>query len=76
MNMWPLSKIGPDSGDYLQVWNLAGDELAVRTGGWRRCQLAGCTGVQVGLRWPDRRITWACTKGLLPRLDGDWQIAH
>jgi hypothetical protein len=48
----------------------------MRTGGWRHCQMTSCNGVQVGLRWPNRRITWACVKGLIQRPDGDWQVVR
>lgn len=38
----------------------------VLTGGSRRCQLEGCTGRKLGVRWPDGKITWPCTKGMQP----------
>jgi hypothetical protein len=34
------------------------------TGGVRRCQLDGCPGIRVGVRWPDGRMTWPCTEGM------------
>ena len=34
------------------------------TGTTRRCTLEGCTGVRVGTRWPDGKITWPCSKGM------------
>ena len=65
--------IGPD--EYVAVWDREGRERGLRTGGIRHCALEGCTGVRVGVRWPDGKLTWPCTKGLHQRLDGDWQIA-
>lgn len=35
------------------------------TGGFRPCQLAGCCGKRIGVRWPqDGRITWPCSRGM------------
>ena len=43
----------------------------------RRCSLEGCTGRQLGVRWPDKSITWPCTKGMrqLEEKEDTWQIA-
>ncbi len=30
----------------------------------RRCQLEGCNGKRLGVKWPDGRTTYPCTKGL------------
>jgi hypothetical protein len=38
--------------------------VGITTGTLRDCTLEGCTGVKVGVRWPDGGITWICTKGL------------
>lgn len=65
--------IGPD--EYQFIWNREARERGQRTGGIRHCGLDGCTGVRVGTRWPDGKITWPCTKGLIARADGDWQIS-
>ena len=32
------------------------------TGGWRRCYV--CSGIRMGVRWSDGRITWICSKSL------------
>lgn len=35
------------------------------TGSTRRCQLEGCLGVRLAVRWADsQRLTYPCTKGL------------
>jgi hypothetical protein len=34
------------------------------TGGSRPCQLEGCRGLRIAVRWPDKSITYPCTKGL------------
>ena len=59
--------------EYRIVWNKAGTKFSVRTGGTRRCPMAGCTGLRVFLRWSDGRITYPCTKGLVERSDGSYQ---
>lgn len=33
-------------------------------GSVRRCQLEGCSGVRVTVRWSDGTITYPCSKGL------------
>lgn len=35
------------------------------TGGTRHCQMAGCTGLRIAVRWPDGKLTWPCTKGMV-----------
>lgn len=50
------------------VWSRGGKEEGRATGTFRQCQMEGCTGVRVGVRWRrDKRITWPCSKGM--RLD-------
>lgn len=44
------------------------------TGSTRRCQMEGCSGVRVMVRWPNGKITWPCAKGLKLRKDDHWQI--
>ena len=34
------------------------------TGGWRLCPSHGCTGIRMGVRWSDGKITWICSKSL------------
>lgn len=40
------------------------------TGGTRHCRLEGCTGRRIGVRWPDKHITWPCSKGMVYSPDG------
>ncbi len=42
----------------------ASGEEGHTTGTFRACQLEGCTGTRVGVRWPDGKLTWPCTKGM------------
>jgi len=49
-------------------------EVGVLTGGCHRCTLEGCTGRRLAVRWPDGKHTFPCTKGMLTRPDGQWQI--
>jgi len=44
------------------------------TGGTRRCPLDGCTGLRVGVRWPDGKLTWPCTKGMRKLSPEKWKI--
>ena len=34
------------------------------TGGSRKCQLEGCTGRALAVRWDDGKLTYPCTKGM------------
>ncbi len=45
----------------------------VVTGATRRCTLEGCVGQRLGVRWPDGKITWPCTKGMEFK-NNAWQI--
>jgi len=61
-----------ESYDYRQEWP-KGSVLFSRdrklkghtTGGFRLCRLEGCGGLRIGVRWPDKKITWPCSKGLV-----------
>ncbi len=44
-----------------------GQHVGELTGGSRACRLAGCTGVKLGVRWEDKRVTFPCSKGLEQR---------
>jgi hypothetical protein len=56
------------------VYSRHGSERGELTGGVRACPMEGCTGQRLGVRWPDKRITWPCTKGMSMNEDGQWQI--
>lgn len=47
----------------------------VLTGSERHCQLEGCLGRRLGVRWPGGRMTWPCTKGMkIVQRGKAWQI--
>jgi hypothetical protein len=39
-------------------------ECGVATGGSKRCQMEGCNGLRVCVRWENGKKTWPCSKGL------------
>lgn len=41
-----------------------GKSIGTLTGSKHRCQMEGCTGRRVGVRWNDGKISFPCTKGL------------
>ncbi len=49
-----------------KVLSRDGKQEGALTGGRRRCQLAGCNGIRVVVRWADNKVTYPCTKGLEP----------
>ena len=56
-----------------RVLSRDGAESGWTTGGVRPCQLEGCGGTQIGVRWKNGKLTWPCTKGM--RKDqGTWRI--
>ena len=56
------------------VWNRGGKFKGRTTGTTRRCRMEGCLGICLGVRWPDGKLTWPCTKGMKERKNGDYQI--
>ena len=56
------------------VWSRDGAEAGKATGGSRQCAMEGCRGLRIGVRWPDGKLTWPCTKGTMERPDGSSQI--
>ena len=44
------------------------------TGGTRRCSLEGCGGYRIGVRWPDKKLTWLCVKGLENITEDIWKL--
>lgn len=51
-----------------------GKEKGVTTGGERRCQLEGCGGRRIAVRWPKGNLTMPCTKGMDTLEDGLMKI--
>lgn len=39
------------------------------------CQLEGCRGLRLAVKWPNGKVTRPCTKGMLTRPDGALQIS-
>ena len=54
------------------IYSRDGKMKGVATGGQRRCQLHGCTGMRIAVRWPDGKLTYPCSKGIAKRKR--WQI--
>lgn len=38
------------------------------------CQMTGCTGMRIGVRWADGRRTYPCSKGCTQINEHTWQI--
>jgi len=49
-------------------------EVGTPTGGTRRCNLTGCTGTRIAVRWEDGQLTYPCTKGLDQTDPSKWRI--
>ena len=56
------------------VWSKDRTVQGKATGGERVCQMAGCNGRRIVVRWPDGKITHPCTKGMEWKGDNEWQI--
>lgn len=51
-----------------------GGETGRATGSTHRCRMHGCNGRRITVRWPDRKITHPCTKGMERAPDGGWRV--
>lgn len=51
-----------------------GRRLGTATGANKRCQLEGCRGRRIAVRWGDARVTHPCTRGMEALADGSWKI--
>jgi hypothetical protein len=49
-------------------------KAGITTGALHRCRLEGCTGFRVTVKWPNGRITHPCSKGLLDRKGGGFEV--
>lgn len=51
--------------------------VGLTTGSAHRCQMEGCMGLRVAVRWPESgrkvRVTYPCSKGM-ERRDNEWRI--
>jgi hypothetical protein len=57
----------------IKVWARGLKEYGLTTGTEKHCQLEGCTGMRIGVKWPGGNTTWPCSKGMKPYRKG-WQI--
>jgi hypothetical protein len=58
----------------MKVYSSNGKMSGKVTGSERHCQLEGCRGTRMGVRWSDGKLTYPCTKGMKVRKDGNYQI--
>ena len=49
----------------LKVIARGGRKIGRTTGNEKCCNLEGCTGRRLHVRWKDGKFTWPCTKGML-----------
>lgn len=41
-----------------------GKSIGTLTGGERHCQMEGCTGRRLGVRWKNGKLSFPCSKGM------------
>lgn len=56
------------------VWSKGRETAGKATGGERVCQMSGCTGTGIVVRWPSGKITIPCTKGMKKTGENEWEI--
>lgn len=56
------------------VWSRDGEIKGVASGSVHRCQLEGCRGVRISVKWANGQITFPCSEGMLFNVDGSAQI--
>ena len=70
----PKAKRAADPwGAGFKVYTIDGKTIGHTTGNLGSCTLAGCTGLRVGVKWPDGKITKPCSKGMILRKTS-WRI--
>ena len=42
--------------------------------GYQHCRMEGCYAQRIGVRWPNNRLTWPCSKGCWITENGTWGI--
>lgn len=52
-------------GPLSRVLSRTGKLVGHPTGGKYRCQMEGCNGNRIGVRWSDGSVTYPCSKGLI-----------
>lgn len=56
------------------VYSRGGDlKGVIATGNPIRCTLEGCRGHRYAVRWPDKHITYPCSRGI-GRKNREWEI--
>ncbi len=56
------------------VYSLDGGVAGVAKSRGYRCQMEGCRGLRLVVKWPDGQTSRPCTKGMFTRPDGELQI--
>jgi len=57
---------GPVVGETgVKVVSRDGIETGLTTGATRTCGMEGCLGRRVCVKWPDGKVTYPCTKGMI-----------
>jgi hypothetical protein len=67
------SKVYPLQAAGTTIWSRDAKARGVTTGVHKHCPMEGCTGIRIGVRWKDKKITWPCAKGMFPYKNG-WRI--
>lgn len=56
------------------VLDREGKQRGTVTGGQRLCTLESCRGMKIAVRWPNKKITYPCSKGMKEIGGNTWQI--
>lgn len=56
------------------IWSRGATADGRATGAHHACQMDGCRGRRITVKWCDGRITYPCTKGLIFVKDNIWRI--
>jgi hypothetical protein len=67
--------IRDDRGHPVGSYICAGKDTGRVVGGYTPCQMEGCRGVRIFVRWPDGSLTKPCSRGLTFNFDKNmWYI--
>lgn len=69
-----MSTLTPPAAEPQRVYDRQGRRFGLLTGASHHCQMEGCCGQRLTVRWPDGKRTHPCTKGMTQRADGHLQI--
>ena len=61
---------GPFNRPIWKVWSRTLKEYGKTTGKLRHCNMEGCNGLKVQVKWPDGKTTWPCSEGMKKYRDG------